>query len=259
MAHLAPPANATRRFSGRVEAYRRYRPRYPREIIPRLQELCGLTPTSIVADIGAGTGMLAELFLQYGNRVHAVEPNPEMRAACEELVASYPNLTCIDGTAEETRLPDDSVDFVAVGRAFHWFEQEKCRLEFARILRAGGWVVLAGMGPRKGADPIARDHENILREYGLDFAALRERYNLGDAARKFFSGDGMREAEFPGAEEMTHEELKGHTASLSVTPQPGHPRFPAMQQALKDFFARHQSAGRVRLPMNCRVYVGQLR
>jgi ubiquinone/menaquinone biosynthesis C-methylase UbiE len=259
MAHLAPPANATRRFSGRVEAYRRYRPRYPRGIIPRLQELCGLTPASIVADIGAGTGMLAELFLENSNRVFAVEPNPEMRAACEELVASYPNLTCIDGTAEETGLPDDSVDFVAVGRAFHWFEQEKCRAEFARILRAEGWVVLAGMGPRKGADPVARDHESVLREYGLDYAALRERYNLGDAARKFFAGGAMQEAEFPGAEKMTYEELEGHTASLSVTPQSGHPRFSAMQRALKDFFARHQSEGKVRLPMNCRIYAGQLR
>ena len=71
------------RFSSRVDAYREFRPRYPVEVIDLLRQHCGLTPASVIADIGAGTGMLAELFLQHSNSVFAIEPNRAMRSACE--------------------------------------------------------------------------------------------------------------------------------------------------------------------------------
>src|SRR3989442_4486347 len=98
----------TKRFSNRVEAYVKYRPRYRPEIIPLLQSKCSLTPESIVADIGSGTGFLTELFLKNGNPVFGIEPNAEMRAAGEQLLAQYPNFTSVNGTAEATTLVDAS-------------------------------------------------------------------------------------------------------------------------------------------------------
>lgn len=252
------PVNPTGRFTGRVEAYRRYRSRYPREIIPLLCEKCGLTPDSVVADIGAGTGMLSELFLENGNRVFAVEPNAEMRAACEELTAKFPQLTCVDGTAEHTHLADDSVDLIAVGRAFHWFDHDKCRPEFERILQSRGWAVLAGLGPRRGKEPVQDEYQAILREHGIDYSRLHDRYNVKESVKRFFEGGVLQEAEFPGAEELTYEGLEGHTLSLSVTPKPDHPGFPAMQAALKSYFEKYQHDGKMRLPMNCHIYMGQL-
>lgn len=251
--------NPTGRFSGRAEVYRRYRSRYPREIIPLLRDNCGLSPQSIVADIGAGTGMLAELFLENGNTVCAVEPNADMRAACEELTARYPLLKCIDGTAENTRLADASVNLIAAGRAFHWFDHAKCRPEFKRILRADGWVVLAGLGPRRRKEPVQSDYQQILREHGIDYARLYDRYNVKEAVRGFFEGSPLHEAEFPGYEELTYEGLEGQTLSLSVTPQPDHPGFPAMQESLKKYFEKYKRDGKMRLPTNCHVYMGQLR
>ena len=76
---------STERFSTRVEAYREHRPRYPKAIVELLRRECRLTPEWVVADVAAGTGLLAEIFLDNGNRVIAVEPNGPMRAACEEL------------------------------------------------------------------------------------------------------------------------------------------------------------------------------
>jgi SAM-dependent methyltransferase len=259
MTDSVPSRRPTERFSGRVEAYRRYRSRFPREIISVLQQRCGLTPASIVADIGAGTGMLAELFLEHGNAVFAVEPNAEMRAACEELSLKYPALTCIDGTAEATGLADHSIDFIAVGRAFHWFDREKCRPEFLRILRSGGWVVIASSGLRRGPDGVSRDHELLLREHGIDYTSLRDRYNVDQAVREFFAGSQPQQVDFPSVENLTYEELEGHTLSLSVTPQPDHPKFPAFQQALREYFDRYESGGKLALPTRCRVVIAQLR
>ena len=114
----------TERFSTRVEAYREYRPRYPREILDVLRRECGLTSETVIADVAVGTGLLAEIFLENGNHVIAVEPNAPMRAVCEELRAEYPKLTCVDGTAEATGLADASVDMITVGQAMHWLDRK---------------------------------------------------------------------------------------------------------------------------------------
>jgi ubiquinone/menaquinone biosynthesis C-methylase UbiE len=127
------------RFSGRVQAYAAYRPRFPRRrILTFLREHGALRENAVLADIGAGTGMLAELFLEAGHRVIAIEPN-EMRRACRELTARYLDLEVVKGRAEATTLPNTSVDLITVGRAMHWFDWRQAHREFGRILRAEGW------------------------------------------------------------------------------------------------------------------------
>lgn len=92
--------NPTERFSGRAELYRNSRPHYPPGILTLLEEQCGLTAVSLILDVGAGTGLLAELFLKSGNPVIAVEPNGAMRDALTTLRSSYPRLTPVDAVAE---------------------------------------------------------------------------------------------------------------------------------------------------------------
>lgn len=86
--------------------------------------------------------MLSAVFLTNGNRVFGIEPDPEMRAAAEYVLRQYPTFTNIAASAEATSLADGSVDVVTAGQAFHWFDYERSKKEFARILVPGGWVVL---------------------------------------------------------------------------------------------------------------------
>src|SRR5437588_12107902 len=133
-------ADHTRRFSGRVENYIRYRPGYPLSVVELLAGECGLMPGPGCADVGSGTGILSEMFLRNGNRVYGVEPNREMREAGERLLSTYDNFVSVEGRAEATTLAAGSVDFVTAGQAFHWFERDGARREFARVLKDGGWV-----------------------------------------------------------------------------------------------------------------------
>ena len=144
----------TKRFSNRVENYLKYRPTYPPEIIPLLKSGCGLTSESIIVDLGSGTGLLTELFLKNGNRVFGVEPNPEMRAAGEKVLARYPKFASVDAVAEATTLHNHSVDFVVAGQAFHWFDRQKARPEFVRVLKPDGWVMLVWNGYRVKSSPL---------------------------------------------------------------------------------------------------------
>ena len=73
--------DATQRFSSRIENYRKYRPGYPSAMLETLRREYQLTAGQRIADIGSGTGLLTELFLQNGNVVFAVEPNREWQSS----------------------------------------------------------------------------------------------------------------------------------------------------------------------------------
>src|SRR6266480_1283485 len=124
----------TERFSSRVEDYVRYRPSYPRAAIDLLKTRCGLSPAAVVADIGSGTGILAELLLASGAQVIGVEPNDAMRAAAEARLGARARFRSVKGTAEATTLPPASIDLLVAGQAFHWFEVDQARREALRLL-----------------------------------------------------------------------------------------------------------------------------
>ena len=54
----------TERFSGRVGAYVKYRQGYPDTLVPLIEKQAELTTHSVIADVGCGTGLLAEAFLK---------------------------------------------------------------------------------------------------------------------------------------------------------------------------------------------------
>src|ERR1700758_1522540 len=149
-----PVSDPTTRFSNRVDNYVRYRPGYPYAVMELLGRECALTPDAIVADIASGTGLLTRIFLENGNRVFAVEPNPEMRQAGERLLAGYHKFVSVAGTAEATTLTDHSIDLVTAAQAAHWFDQSKARREFVRILKPGGWCALIWNDRRTDSSPF---------------------------------------------------------------------------------------------------------
>ena len=135
-------SDTVERFSNRVKNYVKYRPTYPPEVLHLFKDEMNLQTDSIIADIGAGTGISAKIFLENGNSVFAVEPNATMRGAAAEFLKDYPNLTLVNGTSENTTLEVNSIDFVIAAQAFHWFEQTETRTEFGRISKEKGFIAL---------------------------------------------------------------------------------------------------------------------
>jgi ubiquinone/menaquinone biosynthesis C-methylase UbiE len=240
------------RFTGRVDVYEKYRLRYPAAVVDVLRERCGLKQNDLVADIGAGTGMLAEILLEAGNRVVAIEPNAEMRAACERLALRFDDLRVLDAAAEATGLEDASVDLVTVGRAFHWFDQARALKEFARVLKPGGWVALVSNRRDREATAAGREYEQILLEHGMDYAKVRGGYRSFEGLKPYGDGETF-EVKMPGEARLTLEEFLGQTQSLSVVPMPGHAKYHGMQRALREFFAKWSEDGVLRLRTSCEV------
>lgn len=250
--------NPTDRFTGRVESYRRYRPTYPPAIVDLLRRECSLPPDAQIADIAAGTGLLTEIFLAAGFSVTAVEPNVEMRAACAALEPQYPKLKVVAGTAESTGLADHSIDLITVAQAMHWFDLEKARAEFARILQPGGWCAVLYNNRRLGGDPFHDAYERFLLGFGIDYAAVKQQHVGRKRLAQFFSPSPMRCLTIPNGQPLTLEALEGRILSSSYMPQPGHPRFDEMRRAIERLFADTQSTGVVTMEHDCLVCCGQL-
>lgn len=246
--------DATKRFSDRVDNYVRYRPGYPAPILDLLRDECGLVETAVIADIGSGTGILSQLFLQNGNPVYGVEPNDKMRAAAERLLAGHTKFTSVNGRAEATTLPNACANFVTAGQAFHWFEPDLARTELRRILKPEGWVVLI-WNTRDEQSTFMAAHEALLKQDAIHYQEVKQTHSHEKIPR-FFGGA-------PAIEEFANEQifdwngLVGRSLSSSYAPLSGHPNHAALIEGLRRLFAEFAENGRIHFQYTTRVYYGR--
>jgi SAM-dependent methyltransferase len=252
-----PASNATSRFSDRVENYIRYRPGYPPQVVETLKKECGLIASHLAADIASGTGIWTKMLLENGNAVYGVEPNSEMRQAAERLLAGFPEFTSIDGKAEATTLPDASVDFATAAQAAHWFDRERARREFVRILKPAGWLVLLWNEREVDTTPFLRDYEQLLLTYGTDYEEVRHERTT-DAVNEFFDPSPYVERVYPMRQDFDYAGLEGRLLSSSYAPGPRQPKHEPMLRELRRIFDEHAAGGRVAFDYKTRVYFGRL-
>jgi SAM-dependent methyltransferase len=252
-----PVQDPTQRFSSRVDNYVRYRPGYPAVVLHLLKKMCGLTPDSMIADIGSGTGIFTRMLLENGNRVFGVEPNTDMRLAAEKLLASFPRFTSVAGAAEVTTLADHSVDFITVAQAAHWFDRDRARREFIRILKPGGWTVLLWNERRTDSTPFLCEYEQLLLTYGTDYQEVRHERTTAEISA-FFAPSEFQQRVFHMSQEFDYAGLEGRLLSSSYTPQPNDAKYASMLRELRRIFEAHQAEGRVAVEYDTRVYYGQL-
>jgi SAM-dependent methyltransferase len=250
-------ADPKQRFSDRVADYVRYRPSYPTALLDLLRTECSLRPGHVIADIGSGTGFLSELFLKNGNRVYGIEPNEAMRRAGEEYLASYDGFSSIEGSAETTTLDDSSIDFVTAGQSFHWFEPDSARREFVRILKSGGWMVIAWNDRRMDEAPFTRAYENLLERFGIDYKQVKDSYPEADRITYFLSTFSQRD--LPNFQIFDWDSLRGRLRSSSFTPTEGHANYAPMMDELRKLFDAWQQDGQVRMDYFTRIYFGHLK
>jgi SAM-dependent methyltransferase len=248
--------DSTQRFSDRVEDYIRYRPRYPKELIPLLRQEIGLDPSWRVADIGSGTGISSEPFLENGNAVVGVEPNHAMRKAAEQLLGGHSGFKSAEGTAEATGLPAGSIDLVMAGQAFHWFDPIKARVEFQRILKPEGWITLFWNSRRTDTSSFLKEYEELLLRHGTDYHQVRHDRTTAGLPEEFFHGNCRRRV-LANAQVLDYEGLKGRLLSSSYTPAEGDPARLKMLEVLEGLFQRHALNGRVKMEYETELWIGR--
>ena len=250
--------NSIQRFSKTVENYVKYRPTYPQALIDFLLGEGLLNDETVVADIGSGTGLLAQLFLENDYQVIGVEPNDHMRNAARQALKEYPLFSGVKGTAEATTLPDQSVDLITVGQAFHWFDPQATRQEFARLLKAGGWTVLAWNLPREDT-PFQKACEALVQSYRKEANPHHfTKETAVDKIRAFFAPQPITMEVFDNYQVVDYAGLKGRVLSSSFAPEPDQPDYEVLLSELETLFQTYHQDNQVTIAYDCRVYLGQL-
>lgn len=247
--------DSTKRFSNRVENYVKYRPHYPKEIISFLSENIHLTPEKIIADVGSGTGLSTELFLQNGNKVYGIEPNKEMREAGEKYLEQYKLFISVAGTAEDTLLENESMDIIVCGQAFHWFDVDKAKIEFKRILKHGGYVVLMWNERNTRASGLLGDYENLIKKFGTDYEQVCQRdEQVNENIKTFFAEGGYKLKYIDNYQIFDFEGFKGRLLSSSYVPTENE----EMIKELRELFEKYQKDGKVKFEYDTNLYYGKL-
>ena len=248
----------TQRFSDRVENYIKYRPGYPSQVVTYLDNECNLSNNSVIADIGSGTGIFTKLLLDQGYKVYAVEPNTAMQQAAKQQLGPHVNFIPVNGSAEVTTLETKTVDLVVCAQAFHWFNNQKTRLEFKRILKEDGYAALIWNNRDANADDFSTAYENILKKDSTDYNQVNHR-NINDTDLKAFFRDGIfKLVRYPNEQVFDEAGFLGRAFSSSYVPAEGTDAGEKFRETLKTIFRQYNKGGKVSFQYRTEVFLGKL-
>ena len=229
---------STDMFTGHADAYTVGRPDYAGELIDYLYDRCGISTSSVIADIGSGTGKFSKHLLDRGSVVFSVEPNDDMRLMAEKELGGYPNFNSVKGDAGDTCLEAGSVDFVTTAQAFHWFDVNSFRKECTRILKHAGKVVLI-WNIRDEADPVNRELFNVYSEYCPDFKGFGGGIVKDDQRIKDFYAGSYEYISFDHPLSLDRDMFIARSLSASYSLKEEDGMFKDYLEAVTDLFDRY--------------------
>lgn len=121
-------------FSTRSSGYAAFRPTYPDPLFGWLAGQC--RSRTLAWDCATGSGQAVAGLASRFDRVIATDGS----ASQIEHAPAFPNVEYRVATAEESGLPDQSVDLVTVAQSLHWFDHPRFFAEVRRVSRPGAVV-----------------------------------------------------------------------------------------------------------------------
>lgn len=253
-----PQGGVAQVFSSKVADYIASRPDYPAQLLETLESLCNLNAGSVIADVGAGTGLLTRGLLRRGYRVIAVEPNAQMRSACDRDLGGMDCYRSVDGHAEEIPLESASVDLITAAQAFHWFDIERAREEFLRILRGDGQVGLV-WNDRLSPDPLHDALDELFDEFGGEMRSALVAHEDRSDVPTFFRDAHPAEFKWPHEQLLSEDGLLSLVLSRSYMPERGSPQGQEVRARIRKIFGAAADHGSVRVRYTTVAIVGRPR
>jgi len=251
-------SDPTRRFDDKVEDYARYRPSYPEGLFLDLDRLAW-NQSSLVADIGAGTGLFSRLVAPRVAQVVAIEPNLPMREQGIADSAAFANMEWRDATGETTGLPDQSVDALTCAQAFHWLDPVRAAVEWRRILKPGGPVVLVWNERDEEESALQSEYELLLNRWCPEYPKVNHKNLTREKIEDFFAPQLVTVLKHPNNQRFDLEGWRGRLRSASYCPASGQPGNEEMMGCLAALFSKYRdSDGLMTFPYRTTTYVSRL-
>ena len=248
----------TKKFDGRAKVYTKGRPGYAEELIDSLYINYGMSESSIVADIGSGTGKFAEHLLKKGSQVYCVEPNDDMRCVAESELCSYSNFHSVRGDAENTTLGTEMVDFITAAQAFHWFDVTRFKRESLRIIKKGGKAFLI-WNVRDNSDLVNQEMYRIYSQRCPSFKGFSGGIEKDDPRIIEFFGGQYEYISFNNPLYFDREKFIARSLSGSYSLKDGDRGYAEYMADIISVFDKYSDNGIVSMANQSVAYIGTIK
>lgn len=243
------------KFSLRADDYSKYRPTYPPIAVDYICSIFNISENSLVADIGSGTGIFTSMFNHRVKTIFGVEPNNEMRDKSMVYLKNQKNYQPVMGDYENTNLDDNLVDLVVSAQAFHWFDAQKAKSEFKRILKDPKQCALI-WNQRDLDDPFFAKYEEILFKFCNHYGNAAHNKDFAIMLNPFFYEYDKKE--FSNPLEYDYTSICGLLRSSSYTPLPTETGYEELFKEMKILFDDYSTNGKVILNYKTKLFYGTI-
>jgi len=215
-------------FAGTAEAYARYRPAHPDDLLDDLRQRAGVTGEGRLLDVACGPGRVALPLAEHFSEVWAVDQEPEMievgRAQAERQ--GLTNVRWMVGRAEDIEAAPGAFELITIGEAFHRLDPQVVAKRALEWLAPGRCLAtLGGFGLMAGQEPWHEVLRAAVRPWRDRAAAARSaspqaspQTRGADHERAVLTGYGFEHGgafDFPHPHVWTLESILGNLRSTS--------------------------------------------
>lgn len=246
-------------FNGVGETYAKYRPSYPQTLLKYLCAEIGINKFSTIADIGSGTGIFTQQLLNKCSKIYAIEPNDDMREVAEKKLGNELGFISINGTAENTTLENESIDYITAAQSFHWFDRLSFKQECKHILKPKGKVILI-WNSRDETSELVRKIDAINQKYCPNFSGSACGMRGAKSSDDFddFFQQGYDVKCFQNNLIFTKERFIGLHLSASYRLETSDSTYPSYIGELIKVFDAYSNNGVMEMPNLTRSYAGNI-
>ena len=199
-------------FSSQSDAYARFRPTYPEELIEYITSFC--TEKETAWDCATGNGQAAALLSPYFKKVIATDIS---KGQIEKAIQKE-NIEYNVCSAETTQFKENTFDLITVAQAYHWLQWESFRNEAIRVCKNGAVIAVWMYNlPSTGDNAV----DNLLKDFYTNIAGP-----YWDKERRFvdenyttvsFDFEILPAKDFEIKTEWNREHFLGYLSSWSAT------------------------------------------
>lgn len=162
----------TRRFGRTIDfgrtakEYGRHRAGFPSAFFQALADRGILRPGIHALDIGTGTGTVARGLALAGAHVTAMDSAAHLIDQARTLDAEAGvDIAYTLGSAESLDTKDATLDTVTAGQCWHWFDRPRAAAECFRVIKPGGYLVIAHFDWIPIEGNVVAETEALIRMY----------------------------------------------------------------------------------------------